>query len=487
MANGVRLRKDIYKLDTWDDTVLWYARAIAEMRTRPLNEPTGWRYQAAIHDFDPDDGNGGTTPSRADQDKYWRQCQHGSWFFLPWHRMYLACFEQIVAATIVRLGGPQHWALPFWNYSDAANADAGKLPPAFREPSLPDGTPNPLRVEERRPGANSGRAIAGRRVVDISAALAERRFAGGNVGSSGFGGARTTFSHSGGTPGMLELVPHGSMHVAVGGDREPVGWMSRFNTAALDPLFWLHHANIDRLWSVWRTLQPALLDPTEAAWLNMPFDFHDGAGNPVRFTCAQVADTEAPPLSYRYEDVRTLERRPGVESITVVTERPMAEMVGATQQPIVLQGRPTETRLAIAPPTGPARRGGTESLGPAPDVYLNIENITGHGAPASYAVYLNLPPGADPEEHDDLFVGILPMFGVAEASRGDATHPGSGLTYSLNAGPVIQRLRARPDWDPSDLRITFVPWREGDVPRPALESITATAPIRVGRVSVYYE
>jgi len=488
MANGVRIRRDIYQLALWDDTVLWYAKAIARMKQRPLADPTGWRYQAAIHDFDPGDdplsGEGGTPPSQADRDRFWSQCQHGTWYFLPWHRMYLACFEQIVAATIVELGGPPGWALPFWNYSDATNPDARRLPPAFREATLPDGTPNPLRVEQRRPGANTGAVIAGNQGVSLAGAVAELRFAGVTGGSPGFGGVRTGFNHGGGVPGMVERVPHGSMHVAVGGDIDPVGWMSQFNTAGLDPVFWLHHCNIDRLWSVWRTQSPPRPDPTDAAWRNMTFEFHDGTGAPVQFTCAQVVNTEAAPLNYRYEGVPAPEGRPAVEGIAVAMEPPMPEMVGATQQPVVLQGRPAEARVAITPPTGPARRA-TESLGEPPEVYLNIENVTGQGGPVTYAVYLNLPTGADPRQHEDRFVGILPMFGVKEASRADAKHSGSGLTYALNAGKVIRRLQAEPGWNPADLRITFVPWREDEAPRPAVESMPA--PIQVGRISVYYE
>ena len=100
------------------------------MSARPITYPTSWRYQAAIHDYirtrDPLAVNGETMPSSADQTKYWRQCQHGSWFFLPWHRGYLAYFEQIVRAEIVRQGGPADWALPYWNYSDdeEPNADS---------------------------------------------------------------------------------------------------------------------------------------------------------------------------------------------------------------------------------------------------------------------------------------------------------------------------------------------------------------------------
>src|SRR5262249_25604464 len=127
-----------------------------------INDPTSWRYQAAVHDYNrPNDPNAKPNdplPAPADQKTFWAQCQHGSWYFLPWHRMYLAYFEQVIAATVRKLGGPADWALPYWNYSDSANPNAKKLPPAFRAPTTPDGKPNPLRIASRLRG-NSGKDV----------------------------------------------------------------------------------------------------------------------------------------------------------------------------------------------------------------------------------------------------------------------------------------------------------------------------------------
>jgi tyrosinase len=41
--------------------------------------------------------------------------------------------------------------------------------------------------------------------------------------------------------------------------------MSGFNTAARDPIFWLHHANIDRLWEAWLALEDHA-NPTGSRW-----------------------------------------------------------------------------------------------------------------------------------------------------------------------------------------------------------------------------
>lgn len=483
-ATGVRVRRDVWKLAAWDPILLWYARAIGAMRERPIAEPTSWRYQGAIHDYwrsgDPLAQPADVLPSNAEQDRFVGKCQHSSWFFLPWHRMYLRCFEDIVSSTIASMGGPADWALPYWNYSDASNPDARRLPPAFRDRQTPDGVPNPLRVEVRNFGCNDGEIIADELDVDVGSCLREASFvaqaAGGNPG---FGGPRTGFNHGGGPAGALERVPHGSMHVAVG------GWMGAFNTAGLDPLFWLHHANIDRLWDVWRERNPLHENPTDQPWLSLGFEFHTGSGQVVSWQPAQMVDATAALLGYRYEDVSD-----PLEEIVVVEEsarrrrmdRRTPEMVGATEAPVSLAGRATTAHVALTPPTGPALETLESAEEPARR-YLNIENITGAGGASSYEVYVNLPPGSDPRQHRELLAGILPMFGLAEATRPDRDHPGSGLHYTLEISDLAKRLEARNEWDPGSLQVTFVPRRTTIATESAEEA--PVAPVTVGRVSLY--
>src|SRR5687768_15197734 len=161
---GTRVRRDVWRLAEGDPILLWYAKAVGAMQARPINDPTSWRYQSAIHEYtvdgDPLRSPSDVLPSNGDRRRFWNQCQHNSWFFLPWHRMYLAAFEQIVAATIEQLGGPRDWALPYWNYSDASNGNARRFPPAFRAARLPDGTVNPLHVRARNPDCNRGNIMA---------------------------------------------------------------------------------------------------------------------------------------------------------------------------------------------------------------------------------------------------------------------------------------------------------------------------------------
>src|SRR5829696_3126045 len=88
------IRRNVWELGgDWADEVLWYARGVAAMKARALAEPTSWRFYAGMHGFSsarwqelgylfPTD----QPPSQAQLSKFWRQCQHGSWYFLPWHR-----------------------------------------------------------------------------------------------------------------------------------------------------------------------------------------------------------------------------------------------------------------------------------------------------------------------------------------------------------------------------------------------------------------
>lgn len=468
MANSVHLRRDVWKLDDWDPILIWYARGIAVMQQRQPQDPTSWRYQAAIHDY--------TGPVSQALRPYWRQCQHFTWYFLPWHRMYLHHFEETVRAAIVTLSGPADWALPFWNYSIPGRR---RLPPAFYAPTMPDGSSNPLRIDERYYEANQGLEIGEPTDTDLSLSMDERSFTGvGGGGSTGFGGGVTGFNHGPpGPAGVLEGVPHGAMHMAVGGN------MTGFDTAALDPIFWLHHSNIDRLWEAWLRLRPTNRNPVDQRWMNFPFQFHNAGGLPVTMTSAQVLDTTQPPLSYRYEDLGALpEMAAGLEA----AERPMdqgrvPEMIGATDTPIALTSQPTTASVPVTAPTGPAR-GMLESATARDRTFLNIENIVSSGPAVPYDVYLNVPEGDDPRAHAELLAGVLPMFGLVESTRNDDAHSGSGLNYSLEITRVVRVLRVGGGWNPERLRVTFVPRRPTE--RPSIRE-SAPAPVTVGRVSLY--
>ena len=146
------------------------------MQQLPASDPRSWDYQPAIHR---------AYLTKRPSGAPWGTGQNATWFFLPWHRMYLFAFENIVRSLLPEAEAAD-WALPFWDYSSGAPANA--LPPAFRVPTLPDAMRNPLFVPARRASVNSGAALPST-VTDVATALAETHFTTTDLGASvGFGG-----------------------------------------------------------------------------------------------------------------------------------------------------------------------------------------------------------------------------------------------------------------------------------------------------------
>src|SRR4030095_16246895 len=95
----------------------------------------------------------------------------------------------------------------------------------------------------------------------VYSGLLARRFY-NPVGSLSFTSSKTA-SHNAppGTFSTLEGMPHNQVHNYIGGvgplDPGPYGNMTNF-LSPVDPIFFLHHANMDRLWDVWTRKQKAL-------------------------------------------------------------------------------------------------------------------------------------------------------------------------------------------------------------------------------------
>jgi tyrosinase len=153
---------------------------------------------------------------------------------------------------------------------------------------------------------------------------------------------------------------------------------------------------------------------------------------------------------------------------------PVPEMVGATSAPFDIGPTTTQISLTMHPPTGPAllRTGSTEK-----QVYLLVENVTCNRPSPGYDVYLNVPPGDEPQQHPELHAGGLGMFGLIEASRASGQHGGNGLKFKLDVTDLFARLPLLKGWDKQNLRMSLVP-EPWDAPVPK---------VQVGRVSLYFQ
>jgi tyrosinase len=467
-------RRDVWGLtreSEWHPLIEWYARGISALQAIGVSDPRSWLNLANIH---------GTFTPRSEWppdvgDREWNACQHRSWFFLPWHRMYLHHFEKIVRAAIVAEGGPSAWTLPFWNY-DPTDPETLALPPACCAETMPDGRPNPLLVERRASGINSGTPVP---AEDVETTGWPDVFTADSTVIPTFGGPKTGWTHNGPAFGSLEIEPHGLVHVDVGGrDGNPStgGFMSFFELAGRDPVFWMHHANVDRLWEVWRN-QPGHSNPTDADWLEAPYSFGSGTWQTM-LTVAEVLDMTAPPLLCRYQDVpvpAAEEEEIAREEVKMSAERP-PELVGASEVPVPLSDSGATVRIMVGRPAARAMIAEGISAAPERRVFLTLENVTATDLGAgSYTVYVNAPD-ADVAAAEDRQVGRMSTFGLMEASRADDVHSGSGATYSFEITDLVRRLEEAGEWDPESLRVSVVP----------TDREAGGGGVRIGRIGIYY-
>jgi hypothetical protein len=248
----LRLRKEVNALSAAE--LASFRAGVDAMQQLARDNVLSWEYQRAVHGIPPGDSGNPDPPGTAN---YWRKCHHHTDHFFDWHRWELFYFEQICR----QLCGDSKFTLPYWDYF----ADA-HLPVAFRPPS--SGT-NVL-AHDRNPALNDG-----------SGEL--------NVSATGMNELALFDFQS-----DFEFNPHDTTHIQIGFD------MGDVPTAALDPVFYVHHCNVDRYWDVWLRQGGGRANPG-GAWASTTFDFQSVAG--PKTPTAGGADTPEK-MGYTYQPPR---------------------------------------------------------------------------------------------------------------------------------------------------------------------------------------
>ncbi|KAI5055145.1 hypothetical protein GOP47_0030503 [Adiantum capillus-veneris] len=291
-----RVRSSTYVID--EAYTKKYAKAYELMRGLPSDDPRSLTQQASMH-------------CAMCLGAYFQRGTsailhvHYSWLFFPWHRWYLYFHERILA----RLLGDPTFALPFWDWDNQVKGnyipvfymdERSALYDAYRDPHhappalMPlsgnfDLTNDSMIILENLETMNeqvvateeAGNFMGGPfRLGDIYPSIDAQREALG---------------------GTLDNGAHGMVHRWVGDPSLPDNMdMGSFALTARDPIFYSHHANVDRIWDIWRTSLPG--GPrkvfTDPDFLNTSFYFYDENADLVKVKICDCLDNEKLGISY---------------------------------------------------------------------------------------------------------------------------------------------------------------------------------------------
>jgi hypothetical protein len=435
-----RTRLETFSLNATDVANL--RNSVAAMKVLPAKDPRSWFWQSAIHSVLPSwiaTLPVGTAPSAANQAKYWNKCPHtsahGSAEFLIWHRAYLYFFERILRAA----GGHPNLSLPYWNYINPAQRH---LPAIYRTPT----TGNALYIPDRTPALNNGSGTLSAASVDDSAAMASTIFFG--TVAANFGGYIEIGTEPG-SKGLIEQRPHDTVHGAIGSP----GWMGSVPTAAFDPIFWPHHAEIDHLFTLWACAPHGWGPPSSYdAWWDHPVGaFVDADGSTVTPLRREFATNRA--LGVRYDDERTClplqPPPPSGRGFSILSEYASSRAVhlGTSGGLKLSASEPATSTVSLDAKRmgGPANR--MFAAASPRKLVLAVNGISYPAEPSvAYDVYAGLPEGTKPDPHGPYHIGSLTFF-----SHPHAMDKGSQL-FDISA------LARTPGFDASKLDVTFVPF-----------------------------
>ncbi|MEC4721628.1 tyrosinase family protein [Noviherbaspirillum sp. CPCC 100848] len=372
-------------------------------------DPSSWRYWTDLH------MNAGL---------------HGVPYFLSWHRAYIHHFEQ----RLRTVSGNSQLTLPYWDYYKNPN-----VPAEFTDPS----SNNPLYVNRVNTNVYDSLTLA---PFQASIVNFQR-------------GTSNAFEV------LLEWGPHNPVHNIIG------GYMAGMD-ASMDPIFWLHHCNIDRLWHAW-----ALPDGKNMPWYTDPYwsgSFNFGSGMSTQRDRTYHINW----MNYHYDDLTRPStfppraeaarmvrvqmqtgrgsRRPAAGAFTPAGPRDLgggrrslggarnislADVSTTVQVPIEAAGR-QQLQSALARGAGAAASGGN---GQYRSVRVALESVRMNGQARNggfyYNVYANLPEDYDAESAQlRNLLGVIGPFEIAAAEHhggGNMSFPATGVL----AGPAASDAR----------------------------------------------
>jgi tyrosinase len=400
-----------------------YAEAANKMmNATTAGDPKSWIFQWYTHAVRPDRTKsgelssiygGGSSPNKTLATDAWSTCQpHFSGdepAFLPWHRMYVYFFESIIR----KVSGNEEFSLPYWNYS-VTGAAHGVIPPEFTKSGDP--TFQWLYRANRNSGVNTGSAIDAFDPGALSLDVMKQTSYEPNGAASGF-----NMDLDGGI--------HGNVHVDTG---DPTN-MGSVPWAARDPIFWMHHCNLDRLWASWN--KNGGVNPG-GSWLTKSFTFADFNGTKVTGTVSDFDSLSKLDYTYdRYEPSPWIRRPlpwPLIEAHPTPLQIHELAQVSLAQE---------VTRLPMAaakvPQAQEAFTAHVAKLAPEKQIFLVIKNLKADAHPGvTYQVFLDVPAGRSLAQASAHRVGTINFFDAV------MQHGQSSKFFSFDITDIVKGLQA---------------------------------------------
>lgn len=423
-----------------------YRNAVSQLIALPPSDPRQWNNLAQQH-----------------QD----HCPHSNWWFLPWHRAYLFYFERVCQDI---LKDPS-FALPYWDWTQNP-----RIPGAFWAGVLAGNGVSPVVSRVIGPNEDIPSEFVGRKVI-------ERFMADPQLVTAYSSAPQTIPGHpmgqrDSGSTGLLEGTPHNNVHNQVDGT------MGTF-LSPLDPIFWLHHANVDRLWASW-SAQHGGAAPIEQKWGSLKLEsFWDPVSK--KMVSEPTSRTKSlDPYGYSYD---RLEKSPAaaappaslmVKKLTdLLPPVQLAELANQKTHFVLASALPemqvNGAQLAALKTTAAfdsVVQSNLKAEGKARPVTLVLEGVeVPAGRRIALRVFLNCknPSLASPID-DPSYVGTVSPFGQDHQHH---AMPGAakGVSFALDATETLNRLTAIGSYKPGAVDVALVvtssdPTSAGTVVRP---------------------
>ncbi|KAL8507828.1 hypothetical protein ACS0TY_018386 [Phlomoides rotata] len=271
------------------------------------------------------------------------------------------------------------FCLPFWNWD---NPEGMGIPQYFFKDQLSDDNRNPdcfppaiidLTLSREKPTdpqkiQNNLSSMYSENIRSVHSTL------------DFMGQAYRAGDQPGGNKGMgsSERGSHIAAHAWVGNPKKEYSEdMGNFYSAGRDPLFFSHQSNVDRMWSIWRTLPTKVpKDIQDPDYLNASFLFYDGNKQLVRVRACDCTDHTKMGYKFQEVDIPWLNYKPLKKDFKADTDAMSKKAVSVDNFPLSLK---ETTRVLV-------RKSGKGKLNEA----LVLENIvTDASQIIKFDVYIN--------------------------------------------------------------------------------------------------